>query len=274
MIRLTAWMDDKKSQKENIISEHGLSYFVEAGDQKFLFDCGQSVSTWHNAAALGLDAPALDAVILSHSHYDHAGGYRSAPEPLCPLLYTGDGFWEEKFSFDGITCQSRWAGFDSGFLKARGVSQTVVTDVTEIAPGIYLIGSFPRVIPFETIPEKYVRKSDTGFIWDDFRDEICMAIDVGGALAVLVGCAHPGILNMITRVHDALHLPVRAIYGGIHLLEVPESRITATLEGLHNLGVETFGLGHCSGTGVEAAIRRDERFRGARLCVGDSVILK
>lgn len=276
MIRITALMDDKQSKNEALISEHGLSYYVEAGEKRFLFDCGQSQRTWDNAATLKLDVKNLDAVILSHSHYDHAGGYRSLVESGggSPVLYTGDGFWEEKFSMDGATFLAKSAGFDGAFLRNRGIEHRIVEDISQIAPGIYLIGNFQRVNKFEIIPEKFVRKTENGFVWDDFRDEICMALDIGGKLAVLVGCSHPGILNMVQHIHQILNLPISAVYGGTHLVEATEGRIESTLTALQEMGLEVFGLSHCSGAAAEAAIARRTQLRGCHIGPGESVILK
>lgn len=276
MIRITALMDDKQGKNEALVCEHGLSFYVEAKEKRFLFDCGQSPLTWQNAAALELNVNHLDAVILSHSHYDHAGGYRSLVENGggSQVLYTGDGFWEEKFSMDGTSFLTKSAGFDGAFLRNRGIEHRVVEETAEIAPGVYLIGNFPRVHTFETIPEKFVRKTGSGFIWDDFKDEICMALDVGGALAVLAGCSHPGILNMVQHVRDVLGMPVYAVYGGTHLIEATEGRIDATLSALQDMGLKIFGLSHCSGTAVEAAISRNPQLQGCHMTAGDAVVLK
>lgn len=276
MIRITALMDDKQPKNEALVCEHGLSYYIEAEDRRFLFDSGQSQRTWDNTAALGLDVSSLDAVILSHSHYDHAGGYRSLVESGggSHILYTGDGFWEEKFSVDGTSFVTKSAGFDGAFLRNRGIEHRVVEDVSEIAPGVYLFGNFPRVHTFETIPEKFVRKTDNGFVWDDFKDEICMALDVGGRLAVLVGCSHPGILNMVQHIHEVLGLPVYAIYGGTHLVEATQERIEKTLSSLRDMGLEIFGLSHCSGAAAEAAIARNPDLQGCHMAAGDAVVLK
>lgn len=276
MIRMTALMDDLASKNQALVSEHGLSYFIEAGDKRILFDCGQSSNTWRNAAALGLDIRELDAVVLSHSHYDHAGGCRSLIESGggSPQVYTGQSFWEQKCSFDGTGCKDRSAGFDAGFLRNHGITQREVPDLAEISPGIWAVGDFPRINDFETIPQKYVRKTEAGFVWDDFRDEICLALDIGGGLAVLAGCSHPGIVNMVTRVQNALGMPVRAVFGGTHLLEATEHRICATLDALYALGVETIGLSHCSGSAAQSAAERDGRMKCCRLTVGDGVVLK
>lgn len=238
MVRITALMDDKTSNSA-CINEHGLSYLVESPAGTLLFDCGQGENTWHNARALGLDLNDVDTVILSHNHYDHAGGLPSLPETgRRRTLYTGSDFFEEKYSFDGNKYHSRGAGFDAAFPESHGFSHQIVRDTTQIAPGIHLIGNFPRVHTFETTPSRYVRKTSAGYIPDDFHDEICMAVDVGGKLAVLVGCAHPGIVNMVSHVHNLLNRPIYAVFGGIHLLDVEESRICATLAKMRDMGVE------------------------------------
>ena len=54
--------------------EHGLSFYVEAGPHKLLIDTGASGSFMDNARKLGIDLSNVDAVLLSHGHYDHGGG--------------------------------------------------------------------------------------------------------------------------------------------------------------------------------------------------------
>lgn len=274
MVRITALMDDKTTNPL-CMAAHGLSYLVQTPEISVLFDCGPGTDTWRNARALGEDIYNVDAVVLSHSHYDHAGGYPSLVEAVNggSLLYTGPGFFEKKYSFDGTGYHDRSAGFDETLPKANGITHVTVSDVKELAPGMYLVGDFPRVHKFETIPGKYVRKTGGNFVPDDFRDEIAMAVDVGGKLAVLVGCAHPGILNMVKHIQEALNRPVCAVFGGVHLLDAEERRISATLEALHGMGVELLGLGHCSGEQAEAMAAGNHLLRSCHLGAGDSLEL-
>ena len=60
-------------------TEHGLSLYVESGQQHFLFDTGQTALFSENAERLGIDLGRMDFAVLSHGHYDHGGGimYRS-----------------------------------------------------------------------------------------------------------------------------------------------------------------------------------------------------
>ncbi len=55
-------------------SRHGLSLYLETGKHKVLFDVGPNRLFLENAAKLGVDIAAVDTVILSHGHVDHAGG--------------------------------------------------------------------------------------------------------------------------------------------------------------------------------------------------------
>ena len=80
MIRITALMDNNPSEHKALVAEHGLSFLVESSAFRMLFDCGSGAHPWANAYRLGLDVGHVDAVALSHSHYDHAAGYRDLIE--------------------------------------------------------------------------------------------------------------------------------------------------------------------------------------------------
>lgn len=54
--------------------EHGLSLYLETHDHRLLMDTGSTGAFADNAEALGIDLTRVDTVVLSHGHYDHAGG--------------------------------------------------------------------------------------------------------------------------------------------------------------------------------------------------------
>lgn len=271
MIKLTALMDNKASGQRALTAEHGLSYYIEGPDFRFLFDCGSGPHVLDNAHRLGRSLQHLDAVILSHSHYDHAAGYRDLVESGggSPVLYTGPRFFEPKFAQKGIKYCDLSCGFHRDFLEQHRITHRTVTGHIAIAPGVYLVGGFPRIHDFEKIPARFVRQTQEGLIPDDFPDEICMAIDVGGKLAVLVGCSHPGIVNMVEHVSRVLELPVCAIFGGTHLMEADEERIRKTVSVFKALGLEIMGLSHCSGDLAEQILQEDESLCSCHLGVGD-----
>ena len=57
--------------------EHGLSFLIDTGYHKILFDMGQSDAYIRNAEKLGLDLSEVDIAIISHGHYDHGGGLKA-----------------------------------------------------------------------------------------------------------------------------------------------------------------------------------------------------
>lgn len=275
MIRITALMDDKPSGRRGLTAQHGLSYLVEGEGYRFLFDCGQGAHTWENARNLGASLEHLEGVVLSHGHYDHAGGYRYLIEAGggSKTLYTGKDFFEPKFSFDGVKYTDLSAGFDREFLASHSICHKEVSALMESFPGVYLIGGFPRKNEFERIPSRFHRLTPSGMMPDVFDDEICMALDVGGKLVMLVGCSHPGILNMAEHVRETLGLPICAIFGGAHLAEAEEERIRRTIVRLKEMGLEVFGLSHCSGEKTESILGEDPEIVSCHLGAGDCIFL-
>ena len=110
-------IENTKPEGSELIDEHGLSIFVETEQTKFIFDCGQSGAAFNNAKLLGVDLRGIKFAVLSHSHYDHAGGF---PKLLgvAPIekIYTGENFWLEKFSRTNDGFKYRGCGFDEKFL--------------------------------------------------------------------------------------------------------------------------------------------------------------
>jgi len=273
MLHITALMDNKATEHKTLIAEHGLSLYVHYNGRRILFDCGAGANPLRNAHSLGIDMKDLDAVVLSHSHYDHAAGFRDLVENDLGsgTVFTGPNFFEPKYAKNGIRYTNLSAGFDRDFLAQHGICHREVDGLEEIFPGVYLIGNFPRKIPFERIAERFVRRTGQGFIADDFGDEICIAFEIEGGLAVLVGCSHPGILNMMIHVRQVLNRPIRAVFGGTHLVEADSQRIETTVQRLQDMGLEVLGLSHCSGDAADCVISSKPQIQGCHLGVGDCI---
>lgn len=273
MLRITALMDDRGSEHRGLVSEHGLSYAVDYEGRRLLFDCGASARPMENARRLGISLDGLDAVVLSHSHYDHAAGYRDLIEQGLgsETLYTGPCFFEPKYAKDGAKYTDLSAGFGEDFLAAHGVRHQVVRGTAEIFPGVWALSGFPRVYAFETIPRRFVRRTAAGFVPDDFCDEVCLALRSGDGVIVLAGCSHPGILNMVTHVSQTLGLPVRAVYGGTHLMEADPERVEKTVRILKETGLSVLGLSHCSGETACRVLQQHPDVTSCWLGTGDTV---
>lgn len=271
MLELMTLLDDRLTGRKDLIAEHGLSMYVVYGGKRILFDCGSSDAFLKNAEKLGVELGNLDGVVISHSHYDHAGGFRFLTQRGLGSgqLYTGPGFFVPKYARRGPVYANLSADFDAAFLEGQGIVREIVDGLREIFPGAYLVSGFPRTEPMETIPERFVRRTAEGMEADDFRDEICLALDTAQGLVLLVGCSHPGIVNMVQHVSSLLKRPVRAVFGGTHLVEAQPERIDRTKERLRKLGVAYLGLSHCSGETALETIAEDGTLSGCYLGPGD-----
>lgn len=275
MIRITALMDNKTSNPERYVAEHGLSFYIEYGDNTILFDCGKTGAFLENAKTLAIDMSRLDAVAISHGHYDHAGGYRNLLEAgLAPeKLFVGKDYFEPKYALEADGLRDLTPNWDRNDIHRDHITCHMVEDALEIFPGGYLINGFPRTYEFETIPERFVQKGGDGWIHDDFSDEICLALTTEKGIVLVVGCSHPGILNMVNHVHAVMQRPVWAIFGGTHLVEADTERIEATVATLKQMGLELLGLCHCTGEKAVTAISAMDSVRSCYLAAGDSITL-
>lgn len=72
-MKITSLLENT-SHRGDMLTEHGLSLYIETKAHKILFDMGQSDAFAKNAAALGIDLSEADFAVVSHGHYDHGGG--------------------------------------------------------------------------------------------------------------------------------------------------------------------------------------------------------
>ena len=76
IMRLVVLIDICTINGRNLKGEGGASYYIEDEDKKFLLDTGASGLFMENAKNLDINLDDIDTVVLSHGHYDHAGGLK------------------------------------------------------------------------------------------------------------------------------------------------------------------------------------------------------
>ena len=117
-MKITTVMDNKRGEQKSLIAEHGLSFLVETEKSQILFDFGAGKAAYDNACKLNIRMENIQYAVGSHGHYDHAGGYPEfVKEGLrCPL-YTGTGYFEEKYARDGMKATYLGCGFDEAWMQ-------------------------------------------------------------------------------------------------------------------------------------------------------------
>jgi 7,8-dihydropterin-6-yl-methyl-4-(beta-D-ribofuranosyl)aminobenzene 5'-phosphate synthase len=243
-----------------LVAEHGFSALVTVrrGDRTHtvLYDTGISPDGLaDNIERLGLDVGAIEAVVLSHGHFDHAGGFlglsrfrgRSGlPITVHPLVWS-----RRRIVFPGKPV-FELPTLRRSSLEAEGFDVVERRQPSVIIGGSVLVtGEVDRTTDFE-IGMPYHEANRDGrwepdpLILDD-QALVVHVRDVG--LAVLTGCGHAGVVNIarhamrLTGV-DRLH----GLVGGFHLSGPGfEPVIGPTVEALLALAPGLVVPGHCSG---------------------------
>ncbi len=276
MLYITTLMDNESSEHRALVNNHGLSLHIAYNGKKYLFDCGSNDEFINNAYRLGVDLDDIDAVILSHNHYDHASGYRDYADnkKYAKRLYTGANFFENKYATcDNIKYCNLSSGLDKNYISSLDVEHITCDKYLQIDEGIYIMGGFKSQNDFETIPDRFVKLTENGMKKDDFTDELALIIESHKGLIVIVGCSHPGILSILMYIREHFKKDIYAVFGGTHLVEADDERIVATAKICKDMGIEILGLSHCSGLRAEEIINKTSSIRTCHLAVGDCLII-
>jgi len=245
---------------------HGLSCLVTAHrggkSRTVLFDTGpEEYAFERNVTRLGADLGAVDGIVLSHGHWDHAGAMLLA---LGMIRGRNGGKAVPFYGHPGMF-RSRGVKLPNGTVRPMedvpsvadlttfGADVVLATQPQALLDGMfYVSGEIPRVTPFERGYPGQVRLADDGKTWEPDEmlvDERFLAVNVADkGLVVFSACSHAGIVNVLTHARDSFPaVPLHAAMGGLHLSGTNEAIIPQTVEGLRGFGLKTLAAGHCTG---------------------------
>ena len=249
------------STRGPFVAEHGLSLLIESGDKRILFDTGQSGAVVNNLSLLGVHPATLDAIVLSHGHYDHVGGLMAvlqhAAKPL--PVYAHSDIFQTRISIAGKR-HSIGIPFTEPQLSSLGAQWVLSKAPAEIIPGLWFSGQIPRQTDYEKGDARLLTCTSDGCCSEDpIPDDVSLFHGSEQGLRVIGGCAHAGIINTIrhgllvtgqTRLHTWI--------GGTHLAPVSAEQQNATLDALEKFAPELIAANHCTGFAMMATLR--ERF--------------
>ena len=250
-MKIITLVDNHAMAESACASEHGFSVYIETEKRRILFDTGCGSMFLENARNLGVDLADIDTLIISHGHYDHAGGVRTLLETFSfdsLPMFTGEGFFNRKFVNEVQGERELGVNFDGEYLLSKGVDhQMVGKDPVLIGEGMYLLSYFSGKEENEDLNPRFLLETGEGVEIDRFNDEVSLVFDTPEGLVLIVGCSHPGILRMVERVKSTFGKPVKALLGGIHLYDAGEEKMKRVSDALLAMDIGTLGVSHCTG---------------------------
>jgi 7,8-dihydropterin-6-yl-methyl-4-(beta-D-ribofuranosyl)aminobenzene 5'-phosphate synthase len=200
----------------------GLSVLI---DGKILFDTGERGDFLiTNLEKMSIDIENIDAVVISHDHWDHTGG-------LWEILKRRKGIKVYALPNFGKEFKEKVKNLEGRLLENKIFS--------EIAKDIFVTGEISGTYDGRYIPEQAV------------------VLKTARGLTVITGCAHPGILKILETIkeefpEDGFYL----VFGGFHLKNNDKRLINIIVERFKEMNIQNVGPTHCTGKEEEALFRK------------------
>ncbi len=251
-------LSENNSRRPDLISEHGLSLYIEADGRRLLFDTGASNVFLRNAEVLEKDISSVDAVILSHGHYDHTGGLAhlhgldiyAHPDLFIPKYARRSFFHYEYIGNEYMREQ---------YMRDNALRIHDVADTAELFPGCIMMTGFSKkglsagfwIKPF---PARRIMK-------DQFDDELALVFQTVKGLVVITGCAHSGVLQIVEKAKKVCgSRKVHALLGGFHLSKLLLRKNRMVARALERAHISRIGISHCTGGKLLPLLKSEQVF--------------
>jgi 7,8-dihydropterin-6-yl-methyl-4-(beta-D-ribofuranosyl)aminobenzene 5'-phosphate synthase len=279
-VQITVLIENTKSPTNPMLeAKHGLSIYVTAtidnNKVTVLMDTGPSAQKLvHNIKELNIDVEEIDAIVLSHGHYDHTGGLLAVLEKISkqvPVIGHPTVFSPKLSMMPHLRLIG--APFKSCDVESTNGTPILSRNPVKIAKGITTTGEVPRVTSFEKVTGFWEIHKEN-FVDSKMIDDQSLVIDVEGkGLVVLAGCAHSGIINTVKYAQKITGTSkVYAVFGGFHLIGSNENKIQTTIDELKALDPVVVAPCHCTG---RIAIKKfSEEFKDRFVSVHTGTVIK
>jgi 7,8-dihydropterin-6-yl-methyl-4-(beta-D-ribofuranosyl)aminobenzene 5'-phosphate synthase len=216
-----------------------------------------------NADRLGADLSGIQGVVLSHGHFDHAGGLaglagRRGTRALPMVIHPG-AWARRRLAVPGKEVREL-PTLSPRALAGEGFEVIERRQPSLLADGSVLItGEVDRTTEFERgMPPAHQAWTGNGWEHDPLVvDDQALVVHVRDrGLVVLTGCGHAGAVNIVRHAQrltgvDRLH----ALLGGLHLTGPGfEPVIPPTVAALTEMAPAMIVPGHCTGWRAQHAL--------------------
>jgi len=242
------------------LAEHGFSALVtirnDGRERRVLFDAGLTPNGLaENMRRLSLSSQGIEAIVLSHGHFDHTTGLdglvRALGCPNLPVTIHAE-FWtrrrialpgREPFEFPST---SKSALREAGFDIIEEEQPSLLLDGSLLVTGeVERTTAFERGFPIHQAFREGQWQPDPLIL-----DDQALVINVRDkGLVVLTGCGHAGVVNTLRYARKLTGVDrLYAVMGGFHLNgPLFEPIIPDTCDALAELAPTVIVPTHCTG---------------------------
>ena len=243
-----------------LLTEKGLSLHVDWTGGRLMMDFGFHGGILPNSRILGVDLSAVDLGVLSHGHSDHSGGIAAFREvnPTAPIYVQEHAFgsyWAKRP--DG---QLNYIGMDPVLREDKNIIRC--SGVTELPGGALLFDNITGRELFSRANRSLLSGTGDRMVCDEFCHEQGLILPLGSGYVLLNGCAHNGILNIMTRAEELMGRLPTAVFGGFHLYD-PGTEDGCDVEFVRALARRLltcptrYYTGHCTGLSAWEVLKRE-----------------
>ena len=229
-MKLTVLVDNNTIIDRYFLGEPALSFLIEDGEARVLFDAGYSDAFVQNAAKLGVDLTRITQIVLSHGHDDHTRGLPAlfALGDFCsvPLTAHPDCFWPKRS--EGLAIGMPY----SAEALAERVDLRLVRTPQRISEHLIFLGEIPRTLDFEASYAMGERLRDGIWEPDLISEDSALVYESTDGLFIITGCSHSGICNIIEYAKRVCsNARIAGVIGGFHLF-ADDKRLAQTVDHL------------------------------------------
>jgi 7,8-dihydropterin-6-yl-methyl-4-(beta-D-ribofuranosyl)aminobenzene 5'-phosphate synthase len=265
-------------------SEWGLALHIQsrkgAETRQYLLDFGFTPDVYlNNIEIMKIDVADVDALIISHGHYDHTGGLMGLLEAKRPAmkqdlrLYTGgeDDFCHRFLRKPDGSFAEFGSPLDRRRLRALNVETVLSEAPIVIADHAFTTGVVPRTSFEHVLPNTWVKYgvyNGVGCDANAYLSHHFSAAELAGTpepdqhwhehatcfklgdrgLIVISSCSHCGIVNTVRRAQQVSGVEkIYALVGGFHLAPAPDDYLRQVMAELNKFDIEHVFPMHCSG---------------------------
>jgi 7,8-dihydropterin-6-yl-methyl-4-(beta-D-ribofuranosyl)aminobenzene 5'-phosphate synthase len=260
-LKITVIAEDSVLYESPYLGQHGISFLITAErnsiQKNVLVDVAQNSSALlENMNMLDITPSSIDAVVLTHCHYDHTQGLakvlRKIGKKDIPVIGHPDIFRLNFITNPYLRPVGVMDGDRQADIENSGGSLYLTKNPLEIMPGLFTTGEIERTTDFEEVGIS-LSTIENGQVKPDLMlDDISLIANVKEkGVVIATGCSHAGIVNIAKQAVKLVGTDkIHGIIGGFHLIEATGSvkdRIKKTAQALKKFDPDWIYAGHCTG---------------------------